>query len=77
MICNYFTSSYSTYVLIDQQQQICILVERILEVRAPPSSSRNTLYKYHIMVDLFGGAIVASIPPSWRDVSLVRQVPGE
>jgi hypothetical protein len=29
------------------------------------------------MVDLFGGAIVASIPPSWRDVSLVRQVPGE
>ena len=29
------------------------------------------------MVDLFGGAIVSSIPPSWRDVSLVRQVPGE
>ncbi|KAL3764336.1 hypothetical protein ACHAW5_003472 [Stephanodiscus triporus] len=25
------------------------------------------------MVDLFGGAIVASIPSTWRDVSLVRQ----
>ncbi|KAL3807629.1 hypothetical protein ACHAXA_005259 [Cyclostephanos tholiformis] len=29
------------------------------------------------MVGLFGGAIVASIPPDWRDVSNVRQVPGE
>ena len=27
------------------------------------------------MVDLFGGAITTSIPPSWRDVSQVRQVP--
>lgn len=26
---------------------------------------------------LFGGAMVASIPTAWRNVSLVRQVPGE
>jgi hypothetical protein len=27
------------------------------------------------MVELFGGAIVISIPSQWRDVSQVRQVP--
>ena len=28
------------------------------------------------MVHLFGGAIEASVPRGWRDVSQVRQVPG-
>lgn len=29
------------------------------------------------MVELFGGAIEASVPSTWRDVSQVRQVPGK
>ena len=29
------------------------------------------------MVELFGGAIEASLPSTWRDVSQVRQVPGK
>ncbi len=52
--------------------------------RAPPAAphiaiqtfAHTPTHVYH-MVELFGGAIIASIPSTWRDVSLVRQVPGE
>ena len=52
--------------------------------RSPPAAphiaiqtfAHTPTHVYH-MVELFGGAIIASIPSTWRDVSLVRQVPGE
>jgi hypothetical protein len=53
--------------------------DHCLQINDAPNNP-NILSKALTMVEeqqLFGGAMVASIPAAWRNVSLVRQVPGE
>ncbi len=59
-----FTLEVGVYILPSRERERRIRLAAIIVL----SSS---------MVDLFGGAIVASIPSTWRDVSQVRQVPGK